>query len=77
MNADIFRWGFVIIKWLVVNWKMKCLHHQDINREMSNFYLASVNMSLQFFTADIITDTFESDLQFIEHGSTHQHVLKY
>ncbi len=43
---------------------------------MSNFYLSSVNVSLHDFTPDIITDTFESDLQFIENGNIHQHVLK-
>ncbi len=35
MNSDIFRWGFIIIKWHIVNQKMKSLHppkylhHQD------------------------------------------------
>ncbi len=36
---------------------------------MPNFYLSSFNVSLHFFTADIITETFKSDLQFIEHGN--------
>ncbi len=76
MNADIYRSGVAAIKWHVVHWLMKCLHLQDINKEMSNFYLASVNVSLHIFTADIIIDIFASDLQFIEHGNIHQHVLK-
>ncbi len=51
--------------------------HQAINKEMSNFYLSSVNVSHNYFTVDIIIDTFASDLQlFIEHGNIHQHALK-
>ncbi len=58
MNADIYRCGFIAIKCHVVHRKMK---------QMSNFYLPSVNVPLHFITADIIIDIFASDLQFIEH----------
>ncbi len=35
--ADIFRWGFITIKWHVFHRKMKCLHHENNNKEMSNY----------------------------------------
>ncbi len=41
---------------------------------MLNFYISSVNFSPLFCIADIITDTFETDLQLIENGNIHQHV---
>ncbi len=48
INADIFRWGYITIKWHVVHRKMKCLHHRDINKAMSIFYLPSIKVSLHF-----------------------------
>ncbi len=35
-----------------------------------------MNVSLNFFTPDLMTDTFGSDLHIIEHGNIHQHLLK-
>ncbi len=37
MNADVFKWGFMTIKWHVVQRKMKHLHNQDHNKNISNF----------------------------------------
>ncbi len=70
MNADISRLGFITIKWHVLQWKMKHL-------EMSHFYLSTINVSLHFFAACIITDTIASHLHVIEDGTIHQHVLKH
>ncbi len=43
-------------------------------RNINFFFL--LNMSPQVFTAEIMNDTFESDLHVIEHGNIHQHILK-
>ncbi len=55
---------------------MKHLNHHNNNKEMSNFYLSQSMCHFIYFTADIITDTFESDLHVIEPRNIHQHVLK-
>ncbi len=67
---------FIAIKCYLVDRKMKCLHHQITNKEMSSCYLSSINVSLHIVTADIINDTIVNDLHFNEHGNIHQHVLK-
>ncbi len=54
---------------------MKRLHHQNKNKELSNLDLSSVNVSLHFFTADIIIDLSEIHLHVIEHGNINQCVL--
>ncbi len=66
MNADICR-GLSLYS------GMYC---QNTSNEMSNFYLSSINLSLHFFTANIISGTFASDLHVTEHATIHQHVLK-
>ncbi len=45
------------------------------NKERSHLDLSSVNMSLYFFIADIITDISEIHVHVIEHGNINQCVL--
>ncbi len=39
-------------------------------------FLIFCNQHVTFCPAEIMTDTFESDLHIIEHGSIHHHVVK-
>ncbi len=56
---------------------MKRLHYQNTIKEMSSFYLSLIYVSLNIFTAHIITDnSCLSDLHVKEHGNIHQHALK-
>ncbi len=50
-------------------------HHQNNNKELSNLDLSSVNVSIHFFTAHIITDISEIHLHVIEYGNINQCVL--